>query len=88
MTLDNKAEMDIGTVPDGRVLSALESDEQLLWSGRPGRGIIFHSSDILLLPLGLLSLAACFWGIGRMIREFANRPKGFPLWIDLFFFQL
>ncbi len=67
--------------------SELESDEKLLWVGRPAQGIKFRLSDIFLTPFSFIwGGFAFFWETTVLLGYFEtrNEPDGmpimFPLW--------
>jgi hypothetical protein len=44
------------------LLFGLGTGEQLLWSGRPPKGIMFRASDLIMIPFSLLWAGfACLW---------------------------
>ncbi|MBI5373937.1 MAG: hypothetical protein HZA77_00770 [Candidatus Schekmanbacteria bacterium] len=49
---------------DNVLRSEIDSDEQLIWSGKPQQGILFRSSDIFMIPFSLLwGGFAIFWEV-------------------------
>src|SRR5215813_8507784 len=56
----------------------LDSNERLIWAGKPKHGILFRTSDIFLVPFSLL------WGGGAIFWETTalatNAPFFFKLW--------
>ena len=56
----------------------LGSDEELLWSGRPRPGIIFHKVDVLLVPFSLV------WAGFPFFWEAAVLASGAPIVMALF----
>jgi hypothetical protein len=60
----------------------LERDERLLWSGRPGRGIVFKAGDVFLIPFCVVWCGfVIFWHVG-VYRS--NAPLFFLLFGALF----
>jgi len=48
--------------PEERIARELTSGEKLLWSGRPGHGLVLRPTDILVIPFSLLWCGfAVFW---------------------------
>lgn len=51
--------------PHSEITRELDSDEKLLWSGRPRHGILFRSYDIFMIPFSIFWLGfAIFWMVG------------------------
>ena len=64
---------------DGLIQGHLASNERLLWSGRPAQGIVFRSSDLLMIPFSLLwGGFAVFWEYSVVVT--ARAPFFFILW--------
>ena len=62
----------------------LESEEKLLWTGQPKKGIIFQTADIFLIPFSIVWFAfAIFWTIGTTS---AGAPFFFTIFGLLFVF--
>ena len=58
--------------------SVMLPGERVLWSGEPGRGIYFQSTDIFLVPFSLLWCGfAVFW---TFTASSAGAPTFFDLW--------
>ena len=62
---------------ENELRNTLSSDEKLIWTGKPKTGIIFRSSDALLIPFSLL------WGGFALFWETSVITTGAP-----FFFKL
>ncbi len=60
------------------VAPVLGANEELLWSGRPRHGIIFHRMDALLIPFSLV------WGGFAVFWEIAVIRAGAPALMALF----
>lgn len=57
--------------------------ERILWSGEPGRGMMFTARDTFLIPFSLLWCGfAIFWEISVVSGR--NAPKFFVLWGAMF----
>jgi hypothetical protein len=62
----------------------LEPEEQLLWSGFPHQGLVFHPADMFLIPFSLLWCGfAIMWEATAILGE-RDVPDQFNLW-DKFF---
>lgn len=62
----------------GRLLSG----ERILWSGRPGTGLVFTPRDVFLIPFSLIWCGfAIFWTTGATR---AGAPAFFDLWGAMF----
>ncbi len=56
----------------------LSTDEELVWTGEPQKGVIFRSSDALLIPISFLwGGFAIFWEINVLTTD---APFFFKLW--------
>jgi hypothetical protein len=63
--------------PDDDLAPYLESNERLLWAGKPGSGIRFRSQDSFMIPFSLLWCGfAIFWTYGAS----RNAPVFFWAW--------
>lgn len=63
---------------------ALEPGEQLLWSGFPKQGVLFHPADLFLIPFSLMWCGfAIFWEAMVIFGE-PDVPDRFNLWDRLF----
>ena len=64
--------------PTTELAGELDAGEKLLWSGRPAQGVLFRSSDLLLVPFSLLWCGfAIFWEVSVFS---TNAPFFFKLW--------
>lgn len=61
-----------------KIQSYLSSEERLIWSGKPGQGIIFRPSDALLIPFSLL------WGGFAFFWEYSVYTSNAPVFFLLF----
>ena len=49
------------------IQSEIDSDEKLIWFGKPNQGIVFRGSDIFMIPFSLLwGGFAIFWEISAL----------------------
>jgi len=75
-------------IPDSQIRPQLSKDEILLWSGRPQQGVLFRSSDIIMVPFSLCwGGFAVFWEIMAIhgtIRSGAGTPPVFAVVFPLF----
>jgi hypothetical protein len=63
---------------DNLFADRLTSGERILWTGRPGRGIILSSQDVFLVPFSLLWCGfAVFWTVSA---TGLHAPGFFTLW--------
>src|SRR4051794_10996940 len=79
----------ISTPMEDQYLSqqALQSEllpgENLIWTGRPSSGVIFHKEDLYLIPFSLMwGGFAIFWelGVTGSFGQFKNSSSFFTLW--------
>ena len=69
---------DISSAETYEIESLLGKDERLLWSGKPASGVMFHLSDIYLIPFSLLwGGFAIFWESAALT---TSAPLLFKLW--------
>jgi hypothetical protein len=69
-------------------LSELQPDELLLWTGRPGQGLLFRSYDVFMIPFSLLwGGFAFFWEFSVLYHLHLAKTQGssIPQYIDLLF---
>lgn len=72
------APLDVDQEARDLIRSELERDENLIWAGRPGRGIRFSSRDVIMIPFSLMWCGfAIFWETTVLV---ANAPLLFKLW--------
>jgi hypothetical protein len=58
--------MDFNIIPE--LQQYLESNEKLIWSGQPKKGIVFRTSDIFLIPFSILWCGfAIFWFTAALV---------------------
>jgi hypothetical protein len=71
-------EMQSLTPAEERIIEAeLSSGESVLWSGKPSQKVIFHKSDLFLVPLSLM------WGGFTLFWEFGVSSTGGPSFMSL-----
>ena len=67
---------------EGMIRSRLLSGERILWSGRPGQGLILSSRDALLIPF---SLFWCGFAVFWTVKAASTKASGFfILWGAMF----
>lgn len=74
-----RAETVVEETPEQRILTReLGSDEELVWSGRPKRGVYLVGRDAIVIPFSILWCAfAIFWETIVLVE---NAPLLFKLW--------
>jgi hypothetical protein len=61
----------------------LSSDEGLLWSGQPGKGVVLRGSDVFMIPFSLMwGSFAIFFEVG-VLRSPGDRGGGAPFFFSI-----
>ncbi len=71
-------------MPNSEIQSNLLSGEHILWSGKPGKGIVFTGRDVFMIPFSLVWCGfAIFW---TFMATGNGAPIFFTLWGMMFVF--